>query len=43
MKQLSENISEQLEYVPASFRVILHARPKLACMCCDHIAQAAAP
>ena len=40
---LGEDVSEQLEYVPASFRVIRHARPKLACTCCDHIAQAPAP
>jgi len=40
---LGEDISEQLEYVPASFRVIRHVRPKLACTCCDHIAQAPAP
>ncbi|MBN3791836.1 IS66 family transposase [Burkholderia sp. Ac-20353] len=43
MKPLGEDVSEQLEYVPASFRVIRHVRPKLACSCCDHIAQAAAP
>lgn len=43
MKQLGEDVSEQLEYVPASFRVIRCVRPKLACSCCDHIAQAAAP
>ncbi|WP_027782055.1 MULTISPECIES: IS66 family transposase [Burkholderia] len=43
MKQLGEDVAEQLEYVPASFRVIRHVRPKLACSCCDHIAQAAAP
>ncbi|CAB3797995.1 IS66 family transposase [Pararobbsia alpina] len=43
MKQLGEDISEQLEYVPASFRVIRHVRPTFACTCCDHIAQAAAP
>ncbi|MBA9859925.1 IS66 family transposase [Ralstonia insidiosa] len=43
MKQLGEDVSEQLEYVPASFRVIRHVRPKLACTCCDHITQAAAP
>jgi transposase len=40
---LGEDVSEQLEYVPASFRVIRHVRPKLACTCCDHIAQAPAP
>jgi len=43
MKPLGEDVSEQLEYVPASCRVIRQVRPKLACTCCDHIAQAAAP
>ncbi|MFM0642609.1 IS66 family transposase [Paraburkholderia metrosideri] len=43
MKQLGEDVSEQLEYVPASFRVIRHVRPRFACSCCEHIAQAAAP
>jgi transposase len=28
--------------VPASFRVIRHVRPKLACCCCDRIVQAPA-
>lgn len=43
MRLLGEDVSEQLEYIPASFRVIRHVRPKLACTCCDHIAQAPAP
>ena len=43
LAMLGEDVSEQLEYVPASFRVIRHSRPKLACTCCDHIAQAPAP
>ncbi|RKP43488.1 IS66 family transposase [Pararobbsia silviterrae] len=43
MKLLGEDVAEQLEYVPASFRVIRHVRPKFACAGCDHIAQAAAP
>ncbi|BBQ02415.1 transposase (plasmid) [Burkholderia sp. SFA1] len=43
MKSLGEDVAEQLEYVPASFRVIRHVRPKFACVCCDHIAQAPAP
>jgi transposase len=40
---LGEDISEILEFVPAHFRVIQHARPKLACTCCDTIVQAPAP
>ena len=43
LKPLGEDVSEILEYVPASFKVVRHIRPKLACACCDHIAQAPAP
>ncbi|EEF26454.1 conserved hypothetical protein [Ricinus communis] len=43
LKLLGEDVSEQLEYVRAHFRVIRHRRPKLACSCCDCIVQAAAP
>jgi len=42
-KPLGEDVSEMLEYVPASFKVVRHVRPKLACAQCDHIAQADAP
>ena len=40
---LGEDVSEVLEYVPASFRVIRHVRPRLACPCGLCIAQAPAP
>jgi transposase len=40
---LGEDVAEQLEFVPASFRVIRHVRPKLACACCDAIVQEPAP
>ena len=43
LRQFGEDISEQLEFIPASFRVIRHVRPKLACTCCDCILQAPAP
>ena len=43
LKKLGEDVTEVLEYVPASFRVIRHVRPKLACVACDRIVQAAAP
>ena len=43
LRHLGEDVAEQLEYVPASFRVIRHVRPKLACSCCDAIVQAPAP
>jgi transposase len=43
LKKLGEDVSEVLEYVPASFKVIRHVRPKLCCAGCDKIVQAAAP
>ena len=43
LRPLGEDVAEQLEFVPASFRVIRHVRPKLACACCDAIVQAPAP
>jgi transposase len=43
LKHLGENISEMLEYVPASFVVIRQVREKLACGRCDKIVQAEAP
>jgi transposase len=43
LRQLGEDVAEQLEYVPASFRVIRHVRPKMACSCCDAIVEAPAP
>jgi len=42
-KILGEDVSEVLEYVPASFRVIRHVRPRFACSCGNCIAQAPAP
>ena len=42
LKQLGEDVSETLEYVPAHFKVIQQVRPKLACACCDKIVQAEA-
>jgi transposase len=43
LKQLGEDVSEILEYLPERFRVIRQVRPKLACACCDKIVQAEAP
>jgi transposase len=43
LKHLGEDVTEMLEYVPASFKVIRQVRPKLACACCDAIVQAPAP
>lgn len=43
LRPLGEDVSETLEYVPASFKVIRHVRPKLSCGGCDRIVQKAAP
>ena len=40
---MGEDVSEMLEYVPASFVVIRHVRTKLSCTKCDCIVQAEAP
>jgi transposase len=43
LRQIGTDVSEQLEYIPARFKVIRHVRPKLACVKCQAIFQAAAP
>jgi len=43
LRQIGQDVSEQLEYVPSRFKVIRHVRPKLACVKCDAIFQADAP
>jgi transposase len=43
LRQIGEDVSEQLEYVPGRFKVIRHVRPKLACVGCQTIFQALAP
>jgi transposase len=43
LRKLGEDVSEMLEYVPASFVVIRHVRAKLSCTKCDCIVQAEAP
>ena len=42
LRKLGEDVSEVLEYVPASFKVIRHVRPKLCCTACNVIVQAPA-
>jgi transposase len=34
MRRIGEDVTEQLDYVPASFRVIRHVRPRLSCRAC---------
>ena len=43
LRKLGEDVSEMLEYVPASFVVIRHVRTKLNCTKCDCIVQAETP
>ena len=43
LSKIGDDVSEQLEYVPSSFRVIRHVRPKYSCKCCSTIVQAPAP
>ena len=43
LRKLGEDVSEVLERIPSRFQVIRHVRVKLACACCEHIVQAAAP
>lgn len=43
LRRIGADVSEQLEYLPARFKVVRHVRPKLACTRCQAIFQAAAP
>jgi len=43
LRPLGEDVTEILDYVPGSFRVVRHVRPKLSCRACESIAQAPAP
>ena len=43
LRRLGEDASEMLEYMPASFFVIRHVRPKMSCRKCSCVVQAPAP
>ncbi|MDE2498568.1 MAG: IS66 family transposase [Alphaproteobacteria bacterium] len=43
LRRLGEDVTEVLEYVPASFKVIRHVRPKFSCRRCEGITQAPMP
>jgi transposase len=43
LRKFGEDISEMLEYVPSSFKVVRHVRPKLSCHSCEKVVQAEAP
>jgi transposase len=43
LRQFGEDVSEQLERVPATYKVLRHVRPKFTCADCDRIVEAPAP
>ena len=43
MRKLGEDISEQLDFFPGTFKVIRHVRPKLSCGRCARVIQLPAP
>lgn len=43
LRHFGDDVSEQLEYVPESFKVLRHVRPKFACTGCDRVVEAPAP
>lgn len=43
LSKIGEDITESLERIPASWRVIQHVREKLSCRACDTISQPPAP
>jgi transposase len=43
LHSIGESVSEQLDWVPASLRVLRVTRPKYACRTCNSVVQASAP
>ena len=43
MRKLGEDISEQLDFIPGTFKVLRHVRPKLSCAHCSRVVQLPAP
>lgn len=43
LRTISEDITEDLEYIPGRFVVSRIIRPRMACACCEKIVQAALP
>jgi transposase len=43
LRKFGEDVSEQLERVPATYKVIRHVRPKFACAGCERVVEAPAP
>ena len=43
LRKFGEDVSEQLERIPATYKVIQHVRPKFACPGCERVVEAPAP
>lgn len=43
LAEISSDVTEVLNYIPARFEVLRHCRPRLACRRCERIVQAPAP
>src|SRR5436190_1272717 len=43
LRRIGDDVTEVLEYVPSSFTVMQHVRPKLSCRACETIVQAPLP
>ena len=43
LREVGEDVSEMIDFVPAQFRVIRHVRPKYSCSGCDRMVQMPAP
>ena len=43
LREFGEDVSEVLEYVPESFKVTPHVRPKFSCGRCETVVEASAP
>jgi len=43
LRKFGEDVSEQLERIPATYKVIRHVRPKFACAGCERVVEAPAP
>lgn len=42
-RRIADDISETLDFIPSSFKVVRHIRPRCACNACEKIVQAYAP
>jgi transposase len=43
LRKVADDVTEVLEYVPSSFTVMQHVRPKMSCRACETIVQAPLP